>query len=39
MNHGARFWAIVGQYFPDYRNARAALKKLSGSLPVLSSSG
>jgi predicted metal-dependent hydrolase len=35
MNHGARFWAIVGQYFPDYRDARDALKKLSGSLPVL----
>ncbi|MDR0577328.1 MAG: M48 family metallopeptidase [Candidatus Accumulibacter sp.] len=35
MNHGARFWAIVGQYFPDYRNARDALRKLSGSLPVI----
>jgi predicted metal-dependent hydrolase len=33
MNHGARFWAIVGRYFPDYRNAREALKKLSGTLP------
>ncbi|MDR3299850.1 MAG: M48 family metallopeptidase [Candidatus Accumulibacter sp.] len=35
MNHGARFWAIVGQYFPDYRKARDALKKRSGTLPVL----
>ena len=35
MNHGARFWAIVGQYFPDYRDARDALKKLSGTLPIL----
>jgi predicted metal-dependent hydrolase len=34
MNHGARFWAIVGQYFPDYRNARDALKKRSSTLPV-----
>jgi predicted metal-dependent hydrolase len=39
MNHGPRFWAIVGRYFPDYRNAREALKKLSGSLPVLASAG
>ncbi|MDR2450557.1 MAG: M48 family metallopeptidase [Candidatus Accumulibacter sp.] len=37
MNHGPRFWALVGQYFPDYRNAREALKKLSGALPVLGS--
>jgi predicted metal-dependent hydrolase len=34
MNHGARFWAIVERYCPDYREARDALKKLSGSLPV-----
>jgi predicted metal-dependent hydrolase len=37
MNHGPRFWAIVARYFPDYRNAREALKKLSGLLPVLTS--
>jgi predicted metal-dependent hydrolase len=36
MNHGPRFWAIVERYFPDYRDARDALKKLSGSLPLLS---
>jgi predicted metal-dependent hydrolase len=35
MNHSARFWAIVARYFPDYRAAREALKKLSGSLPVI----
>ena len=35
MNHGARFWAIVERYFPEHRGAREALKKLSGSLPVL----
>jgi predicted metal-dependent hydrolase len=35
MNHSARFWAIVAHYFPDYRDARDALKKLSGTLPVI----
>jgi predicted metal-dependent hydrolase len=35
MNHGDRFWAIVSRYFPDYRNAREALKKLSGTLPLI----
>ena len=35
MNHGARFWAIVGHYCPDYRNAREALRTLSGTLPAL----
>ncbi|MDR0440384.1 MAG: M48 family metallopeptidase, partial [Candidatus Accumulibacter sp.] len=35
MNHGPRFWAIVARYFPDHRGAREALKKLSGSLPVI----
>lgn len=35
MNHGARFWAIVGHYCPEYRNAREALRTLSGTLPAL----
>ena len=35
MNHGARFWAIVERYFPEHRDARDALKRLSGSLPTL----
>jgi predicted metal-dependent hydrolase len=35
MNHSARFWAIVERYFPEYRDARDALKKISGSLPLL----
>lgn len=35
MNHSPRFWSIVGRHYPDYRSARAALKKLSGELPVL----
>jgi predicted metal-dependent hydrolase len=39
MNHGPRFWAIVARHFPDYRNARDALKKLSGSLPLLLTEG
>ena len=26
MNHSPQFWAIVGQYFPDYKNVRKALK-------------
>ncbi len=29
MNHSARFWAIVGQELPDYRERRAQLKKIS----------
>jgi predicted metal-dependent hydrolase len=35
MNHSARFWAIVEHYFPEYRDARDALKKISNSLPLL----
>jgi predicted metal-dependent hydrolase len=34
MNHSARFWVIVERYFPDYREARDALKRRSDSLPV-----
>ncbi len=26
MNHSPHFWEIVGQYFPDYKNVRKALK-------------
>ena len=33
MNHSARFWSIVGEYCPDYRNIREELRKLSGNLP------
>ena len=36
MNHSDRFWVIVGHYFPDYKNARNALKKFSGSLSSFS---
>ena len=26
-NHGPDFWALVGQYMPDYKRRRALLKK------------
>ena len=32
MNHSARFWTIVGCYFPDYTKARDALKDFSSTL-------
>lgn len=33
MNHGPRFWAVVGELFPGYEGARAALK--DAALPLL----
>lgn len=33
MNHSARFWAVVGQHYPDYRNARGELKQLAAACP------
>ena len=33
MNHSARFWAVVGQHYPDYRHARGELKRLAASCP------
>jgi predicted metal-dependent hydrolase len=35
MNHSARFWATVGEVFPDYDGARLALRKRSHEMPVL----
>lgn len=35
MNHSPRFWATVGQIFPDYDGAKAALKKRSAELPAV----
>jgi predicted metal-dependent hydrolase len=35
MNHSPRFWAVVGETFPDYEGAKAALKKRSVEMPVL----
>jgi predicted metal-dependent hydrolase len=35
MNHSARFWAAVGEVYPDYDGARLALRKRSHEMPVL----
>jgi predicted metal-dependent hydrolase len=35
MNHSAAFWAVVGEVFPDYDGAKAALRKRSIEMPVL----
>ncbi len=32
MNHSAKFWATVGQIFPDYKKAEKELKALSAQL-------
>ncbi|MEO8409105.1 MAG: SprT family zinc-dependent metalloprotease [Propionivibrio sp.] len=34
MNHSPRFWAVVGQLFPDYQRARQELKELGAACPV-----
>jgi len=33
MNHSPRFWSIVAQLYPGYRDARAELKRLAGACP------
>ena len=33
MNHSKRFWAVVGQIYPDYRAARDTLKDLAAHCP------
>jgi predicted metal-dependent hydrolase len=35
MNHSPSFWAVVGEVFPDYDGAKAALRKRSIEMPVL----
>jgi predicted metal-dependent hydrolase len=35
MNHSARFWAVVGGLYPDYRTARRELRESSHRLPIL----
>jgi len=35
MNHGARFWSLVGRLCPDWRPARAELKRQGAALPLL----
>jgi predicted metal-dependent hydrolase len=35
MNHSPRFWAIVARLYPDWRQARAEIKRLTPTLPLL----
>jgi len=35
MNHSARFWAVVGVLYPDYRQARSELRHCNHRLPIL----
>lgn len=34
MNHGPRFWAAVERLFPDWRTARAALRRAGAEIPL-----
>jgi predicted metal-dependent hydrolase len=33
MNHSPRFWRAVERYFPDYRQARQALRRQAAAIP------
>lgn len=35
MNHSAKFWAVVGSIFPDYKKAEGELKTLSAQLHAM----
>jgi len=35
MNHSARFWAVVGSIYPDYKNAEKELKAWSPKLHLM----
>lgn len=35
MNHGPRFWRLVESLYPDWRTARAALKRDGAALPLI----
>lgn len=35
MNHSPRFWGVVENLYPDWRTARAALKRRAMELPIL----
>jgi predicted metal-dependent hydrolase len=35
MNHSPRFWAVVERLYPDYRSARAELKRRTPGLPLI----
>ncbi|HMM51799.1 MAG TPA: SprT family zinc-dependent metalloprotease [Burkholderiaceae bacterium] len=34
LNHGPRFWATVGELFPDFERARARLREFTDDMPV-----
>jgi predicted metal-dependent hydrolase len=35
MNHSPRFWAVVGQLYPDWQSARRRLREAAARLPVI----
>lgn len=35
MNHGPRFWSLVESLYPDWRAARATLKREGAALPLI----
>lgn len=35
MNHGPRFWAVVASLYPDWRLARADLRRQASTMPLL----
>lgn len=36
MNHSPRFWAVVGDLYPDWKQARGALREAAHALPLIS---
>lgn len=35
MNHGPRFWAVVEDIYPDWRNTRRELKARAAEMPII----
>jgi hypothetical protein len=35
MNHSPRFWAVVERLYPDYKSARAELKRRTTEIPII----
>ncbi len=35
MNHSPRFWAVVERLYPDYKGARAELKRRTSEIPII----
>jgi predicted metal-dependent hydrolase len=35
MNHSARFWRVVGDLYPEWKAARAELKRRAAEIPIL----